>query len=162
MKKGWLKFFFYFLILFILIYNPISARIMTVATATFHNLNIALYYKQIAAESSFRSFALSKKGAIGLGQVLPGTAKYIQPKNPTLFLWFPPSNLHTSAKYMKYLLKKYDKNWSLSLAAYNWGETNVDKRIRKLEIERDKNYREIFSDIPETYTFIGKIIKKEK
>ncbi len=160
MKKGWLKFFFYILILFILFYNPVSARIMAVTTATFHNLNISLFYKQIAAESSFRSFALSKKGAIGLGQVLPGTAKYIQPKYPAFFLWFPPSNLHTSAKYMKYLLKKYGKNWSLSLAAYNWGETNVDKRIRKLKIERDKNYREIFSDIPETYSFIGKILEK--
>lgn len=63
-----------------------------------------------------------------------------------------------SARYLHYLKSKYQDNWSLTLAAYNWGETNVSRRINNMEIDPQYNYRELFRDIPETYDYIGKIL----
>jgi soluble lytic murein transglycosylase-like protein len=63
-----------------------------------------------------------------------------------------------AAKYLNYLKKRYNDNWSLTLAAYNWGESNVNRRISSHQIEKDKDYRHLFSDIPETYNYINKIL----
>jgi soluble lytic murein transglycosylase-like protein len=158
MKKRSYKSLMFFVFFLILTYNPISARIFTFFTAISFKLPISNYYNLIAAESSFRSLAYSKQKAIGLGQVKTSTANYMQPKAGAYLVWFPPTNLYLSAKYMRYLLKKYNQNWSLALAAYNWGETNVDKRISKIKIQPDKNYRYLFSDIPETYHYIEKVL----
>ncbi len=159
MRKKKIKFFFAIIIIIILIYNPFSARLMTLLTASFYELDPHIFYRQIKAESSFKSLAYSRKGAIGLGQVMPETAGYINSKQSYFFLWFPPTNLMISAKYTKYLLKKYKKNWSLTLASYNWGETNVDKRISNMKISQNSDYKKIFFDIPETYAFIEKILE---
>jgi soluble lytic murein transglycosylase-like protein len=140
-------------------YNPVSARIFTVTAAVLFNLNAANFYHLIAAESSFRCLAYSRQKAIGLGQVKTSTANYMQPKFGVYMVWFPPTNLYLSAKYMRYLLQKYNNNWSLALAAYNWGETNVDKRIGKIKIEYSHNYRYLFSDIPETFQYIKKVLR---
>ena len=106
MKVKFIKFFFVFIILIILIYNPISARLFTLFAAAFYDLDPSIFYHQIKSESSFRSLAFSSKGAIGLGQVKPETSRYIAPEFKTIWLWFPLSNLFISAKYTKYLLKK--------------------------------------------------------
>jgi soluble lytic murein transglycosylase-like protein len=158
MKKRSFRLLIFFVFFLILIYNPISARIFTYCTAVFFKLNVRNYYHLIAVESSFKSLAFSRQKAIGLGQVKASTANYIQPNSGSYLVWFPPTNLYISAKYMKYLLRKYKQNWSLALAAYNWGETNVDKRIGKMKIDSEKNYRQLFSDIPETYHYIKKVL----
>ena len=77
-------------------------------------------------------------------------------------LFVPQYNLRISAIYLKYLHKKYNGNWSLTLAAYNWGETNVSRRMRSQQIEPKTNYQERFRDIPETYNYIGKILPATK
>ncbi|MCD4818445.1 MAG: lytic transglycosylase domain-containing protein [Candidatus Cloacimonetes bacterium] len=161
MNKKYIKFTFFLLILIIIIFNPISARFFTIITALSFRLDVENYYNVIERESSFRCFALSPKKAIGLGQVQGATAKYIQPHLPKIMLWFPPTNLYISGKYMRYLLKKYNNNWSLALAAYNWGETNVSKRIGKMKIVSEKNYKNMFKDISETYSYINKILDKK-
>lgn len=134
---------------------------LTVVVAKENNIDTQMFYRLIATESSFFTFAYSKQKAIGLGQVQKNTALYMFPESSTIMLWFPPSNLQISATYLNYLLDKYQGNKSLALAAYNWGETNVDKKLNELRIEinSNENYRILFRNIPETYHFIGKILR---
>ena len=158
MKSKTIKFLFIFLIVIILIFNTYSNRFGTILTAYIHGLEATKFYHLIKAESSFRCFAYSHRKAIGLGQIKTQTSRYIEPKVHPVFLWIPPVNLHISAKYIKYLLKKYNNNWSVALAAYNWGETNVDKRMRNIKIQKNRDYRNKFKDIKETYNYIEKIL----
>lgn len=161
MKKRLVQIAFYLLLFLLIFNNPISARVYTVFIAVYYDLNPSIFYKQIASESSFRSQAYSRVGAIGLGQIRKQTADYLEPNKPNhILLWIPIHNLKISAKYTKYLLKKYHGNYSLALAAYNWGESNVDKRLRKKRviINPDNNYRYLFEDIYETNSFIKKIL----
>jgi len=146
----------------ILTYNPVSVRIMTVTVAVSYDIDPALFYRLIRTESNFRSFAISPKAAIGLGQMQENTAYYIHSEHRRGLLFFPAYNLVLSAKYLRYLQDKYQGNWSLVLAAYNWGETNVSRRMRGLTIDSDFNYIESFRDIPETYHYIGKILPDRK
>ena len=73
----------------------------------------------VRVESSFCPSAVSPEGAIGLGQLLPGTAAMLG-VDP----WDPAQNLWATAKYLR---EQYDTfgNWELSLAAYNAGPGNV-------------------------------------
>jgi len=146
------------LILLILVYNPISVRLMTVGVAVYYGLDPVIFYRLIRAESSFRSFAISPAQAIGLGQIRESTAFYIHKEHKRGWLFVPFYNLKLAAKYLVYLRERFHGNWSLALAAYNWGETNVDSRIGKMTIEQDKDYRHRFKDIPETYNYISKIM----
>jgi len=150
-----------FLVLFlllILVYNPISLRLTTIGVAIYYGLNPVIFYRLIKTESSFRSFAISDAQAIGLGQIKESTAFYIHKEHKRGYLFLPLYNLKLAAKYLNYLKKRYNDNWSLTLAAYNWGESNVNRRISSHQIEKDKDYRHLFSDIPETYNYINKIL----
>lgn len=131
---------------------------MTVGVAVWHGLDPVIFYRLIRAESSFRSFAISDAQAIGLGQIRESTAHYIHKAHKRGLLFVPVYNLHLAAKYLKYLQKQFNGNWSLTLAAYNWGETNVASRMRKSKIDPQKDYRSRFRDIPETYHYIAKIL----
>lgn len=79
---------------------------------------------QVQAESGFNPNAVSKKGAFGLTQFMPATAKqYGVDKNNV------QSQVEGQAKYMGYLLKHFGGDWDKALAGYNWGEGNVRKVI---------------------------------
>ncbi len=159
MKKKFVKAVFWLLIAIILLYNPVSVRIYTLFAAMCYHLDSKLFYQQIKSESSFRALAISKANAIGPGQIKTDTHKYISPDIPTIFLWLPFVNICVSAKYMRYLLDKYNHNWSVALAAYNWGETNVDKKLKGIKIERNKDYKKYFKNIKESYHYIKKVMK---
>jgi|SRR5690554_780275 soluble lytic murein transglycosylase-like protein len=163
-KKGLVFWLFWLMVVLILIYNPLSARLMTLVTASIHGIDNDLFYSMIAAESSFRTLAYSRNKAIGLGQVKVSTARYISKNYIHGSLWFPPTNLHISAQYFKYLLKKYRSNASLALAAYNWGESNVDRKLQQemIIIEPEVNYRYLFFRVPETNSFIKRVIEDGK
>lgn len=145
-------------ILLILVYNPISLRLTTIGVAIYYGLNPVVFYRVIKTESSFRSFAISDAQAIGLGQIKESTAFYIHKDHKRGYLFLPVYNLKLAAKYLVYLKNRYNSNWSLTLAAYNWGESNVNRRLKGIEIEKDKDYRSLFRDIPETYSYITKIL----
>lgn len=145
-------------ILLILVYNPISLRFTTIGVAIYYGLNPVIYYRLIKTESSFRSFAISDAQAIGLGQIKESTAFYMHKDHKRGYLFLPVYNLKLAAKYLVYLKNRYNGNWSLTLAAYNWGESNVNRRINGIKIEQDKDYRSCFRDIPETYSYITKIL----
>ena len=158
-KKLLLRLTLIVLLLLILCYNPVSVRLMTLGVGIYYNLDPVKFYRLVKAESSFRSFAVSEKQAIGLGQVQETTAHYVSYKHKKGLLFVPFYNLRIAALYLRYLLHRYEGNWSLALAAYNWGETKVDKRIGNLRVLPAKDYSYLFTDIPETQTYIRRILK---
>ena len=96
-------------------------------------LDPALVAAVIYEESRFRD-QTSHAGARGLMQITPDTAKFIaRDSGGTAFtqadLATPQVNISYGAYYLRYLLAKYDGNETLAVAAYNAGETNVNRWI---------------------------------
>lgn len=70
----------------------------------------------IVRESRYNPSALSPVGAIGIGQLMPGTARDLKVVNP----WDPVENLHAAARYLRLQLEEFG-DWHLALSAYNAG-----------------------------------------
>ncbi len=83
-----------------------------------------LVYSLVWRESRFCPDALGAKGEIGLGQIMPATARFLG--IPPQYLWDPEWNLYATAKYLRYLYDRY-RNWEKALAAYNAGPARVDQ-----------------------------------
>lgn len=87
----------------------------------------SLDYELVAAlvrvESGFRPNVLSKRGAIGLMQLMPKTARHFGCRDP----WNLDQNISAGTAFFAHLIKTYDGNIPLSLAAYNAGENAVRK-----------------------------------
>lgn len=108
-----------------------------------YGVDFALVKAVIRAESSFNPHAISRKGAEGLMQLMPETAKKLNVLNP----FDPRENIDAGAKYLRYLLERFDQNLRLSLAAYNAGETTVS------QLRGVPNYRETKNYIAEVLSY---------
>jgi soluble lytic murein transglycosylase-like protein len=93
----------------------------------------------IVVESGFNPRAVSKKGAIGLMQLQPATAKRYGVKN----IYDPGENVRAGAHYLSDLLARFDSNLELALAAYNAGEEAVERYGRHVP-----PYRETLAYVP--------------
>jgi Transglycosylase SLT domain/Domain of unknown function (DUF4124) len=82
----------------------------------------------IVVESGFNSRAVSKRGAVGLMQLMPATATRFGVSNP----FDPRENVHAGAQYLKFLIGRFDQDVRLALAAYNAGEEAVERNGRKI------------------------------
>ena len=87
-----------------------------------YRVNEALLDALITAESAYDPRAVSKAGAVGLMQLMPGTAK----RYGTTDRYNPEANVYAGTRYFRDLLSQF-KDTRLALAAYNAGENNVIK-----------------------------------
>ena len=100
---------------------PFGAEILLVAER--HDVDPLLVAAIAQTESSFDTLAVSPEGALGLMQMMPETAEQLGLRN----VYDPGQNLDAGASYLEYLLRRFDGDLVLALAAYNAGPGKVDR-----------------------------------
>ncbi len=110
--------------------------------ASSYQMDEALLHAVIAVESGYNSRIVSRKGAVGLMQLMPGTARRYKVKNS----FDPAQNIQAGAQYLSNLLVQFDNNIPLALAAYNAGENKVRK------------YGGRIPPFPETIAYVPKVM----
>lgn len=91
-------------------------------------LNTDLIHAVILAESAYNSKAVSPKGAMGLMQLMPATAKRFNVNDA----FDPAQNIRGGTEYLKFLMKRFGNDITLATAAYNAGEGAVEKYGRSI------------------------------
>jgi hypothetical protein len=107
---------------------------MARAAARRHSVPEDLFLRLVRTESNFRPAAVSSKGAIGLAQLMPGTAQILR-VNPH----DPAQNLEGGARYLSMQYRKFG-DWRLALAAYNAGPGAVEKYKGVPPYKETQNY----------------------
>jgi soluble lytic murein transglycosylase-like protein len=107
-----------------------------------YRLPEALLLAVMAVESNFDSRALSDKGAMGLMQLMPGTARDLMVADA----WDPGQNIEGGARYLRILANQYAGDLIKTLAAYNAGPDAV------------RRAGEAVPDIPETREYVRKVV----
>ncbi len=140
--------------------NGQSLKVLTGRIAVKNGVPEALLQKLIQTESAFDPQAKSSRGAMGLGQIMPATAKELgltigDDKMPGS-VWHPESNLDASARYLKKLHDKYrkegisaDEAWSFAAGAYNAGMGNIAKAMNKISHEPVKTWDQVAQVLPQ-------------
>ena len=116
---------------------PVPAQFAAALTQAAASANVSptLLAALVWQESRWNPQAVSPKGAIGLAQLMPGTARYlgVDPTNPA-------SNLVGGARYLRQLLDQFDGNVEKALAAYNAGPGRVRSAGGIPAIAETQNY----------------------
>lgn len=105
------------------------------ASNTF-GLSFSLLKAMIKVESDFDSRAISKKGALGLMQIMPQNLRAFNIQEP----YDPKDNIMGGARYFKSLIERFEGKLPLALAAYNAGPTIVDKYRNIPPIKETEDY----------------------
>ncbi len=122
---------------------PLSHLEQTIARhSERHGLHPALVSAVIKAESDFDPAAVSRSGAVGLMQLMPKTAVRLKVRDP----FDPEENIAGGVQHLRYLLDRYEGNLPLALAAYNAGETQVERY-------------QTLPPIPETRRYVSKVLR---
>lgn len=116
-----------------------------------YQLDEALLHAVISTESGYDPRALSPKGAVGLMQVMPATGKRFGVIN----LQDPSKNIEAGARYLRVLLRQFDNDLPLVLAAYNAGENAVLRYGRRIP-----PYRETRQYVPRVLSLYKKFQAK--
>jgi soluble lytic murein transglycosylase-like protein len=129
--------------------SPAEIREMAAKAGATHDLDVELLASVIRAESNGNVYAVSRAGARGLMQLMPGTASKLGVTNS----FRADENINGGTEYLNSLLKRYRDNLALALAAYNAGPAAVDKyhgippyretRLYVARIIRDFNRRKL-------------------
>ena len=125
-------------------YSSLPFNHEVIAAAKETSLNPALIHAVIATESKHNPRALSNKGAFGLMQIMPATARRFNVKDRN----DPKQNIVAGAKYLRELLTLYKGDLKLTLAAYNAGPGAVKKYSNHIP-----PYRETLHYVPKVLKF---------
>jgi len=113
------------------------------STARQFNLHPELLHAVVRTESAYNPSAVSSAGAVGLMQLMPGTAERYGVKD----IWDPAQNLRGGARYLRDLLNLFEHDLRLALAAYNAGEGAVIRHGRQIP------------PYPETQSYVRKVLQ---
>jgi soluble lytic murein transglycosylase-like protein len=95
-----------------------------------------LLHAVMFVESGYRPAAVSQKGAVGLMQLMPGTARDMYVDD----IWSPRDNIYGGARYLRTLANKFDGDLVRTLAAYNAGPEAVNRAGGVPRIQETKDY----------------------
>ncbi|HLM67665.1 MAG TPA: transglycosylase SLT domain-containing protein [Longimicrobium sp.] len=109
--------------------DALAEQIMEAATESGIAPDVA--FGLVATESGFQRTARSHVGAVGLAQLMPATARWLEPGTTRKDLENPETNLRLGLRYLSKLIEKYDGNTALALTAYNRGPGTVDRVLRR-------------------------------
>ncbi len=117
---------------------PLRYEEIICESSDYYGLDRALVFAVVKVESSFNKDAKSSKGAIGLMQITPRTAKYIAKlmKIENYDLTDEQTNVWFGCFYLKYLIDKFE-NIETAICAYNAGEGNVALWLNNKEYSKD-------------------------
>jgi soluble lytic murein transglycosylase-like protein len=116
--------------------TPEEVDASIVMAAARHNVDPNLVRAVVKVESNFNSNAVSRKGAMGLMQLMPSTARSLNVKNP----FDPEQNVDAGVRHLKSLLESYGGDVKLTLAAYNAGSGAVARSSGVPRYAETQNY----------------------
>lgn len=120
-------------------YMPTIAQV-----AVTEGVDKALLHAVVTAESGYNAQAVSSKGAMGLMQLMPATAR----RYGVVDAFDPEQNLKAGARYLRELMQLFDNNLELVLAAYNAGEGAVTRHGMRVP-----PYRETMAYVPKVMRY---------
>ena len=116
--------------------SPDEVNSAIAVAAARHNVDPNLVRAVVKVESDFNPNAVSRKGAMGLMQLMPATARQLNVKNP----FDPEQNVDAGVRHLKQLLESYGGDVKLTLAAYNAGSGAVARSSGVPRISETQNY----------------------
>ncbi|MDF2661821.1 MAG: lytic transglycosylase [Paenibacillus sp.] len=135
--------------------KPSAYQLLVEEAAGRHGVEPSLITAVIHAESSFNPYAVSSAGAKGLMQLMDKTGQGLGVTDP----FDPAQNIEGGTRYLAELIRKYDGNEAVALAAYNAGPGRIDR----LGVRTDSELREKQHLLPqETRNYVENVLERKR
>ncbi len=138
---------------------PFRYRTAIVSAASREHLSPYLVAAVVRVESGFRPTVISRRGAVGLMQLMPSSAQWIARQVPyqgPIDLTNPRVNVMLGSWYLKYLVGRFHGNLTLALAAYNGGPETVDRWLQQGRMTQGETTW-VHIPYPETRHFVARV-----